>query len=191
MRNRLRFRRCSVVWIFAFLLSSSSNTHGFLQWQAVWSSRMKNTRDGFCTANQLSDLSSRMKNTRHSYRKANHLSVPASIGIGPLSFCTLSLRPTFESLKLVTVIPSQILLGIPQIRFRLSRSQECCLLVLAYTTKVLISSSDALLSGETMWIVIRDPREYTPTVVQWLRWTSCRRLCGCQARGSWLSEYWR
>ncbi|QHO02612.1 uncharacterized protein DS421_13g425270 [Arachis hypogaea] len=60
------------------------------------------------------------------HRTANHLSVPASVGIGPLSFCTLSLRPTFASLKLVTVIPSQILLGIPQTRFRLSGSQECC-----------------------------------------------------------------
>ena len=126
MRNRLRFRRCSVIWISAFLLSSSPNTHGFLQWQAVWSSRMKNTRYDLCTANQLSDCSSRMKNTMYSYRTANHLSVLTSVRIGPLSFCILSLRPTFMSLKLVIVIPSQILLRIPQTRFRLSGSQECC-----------------------------------------------------------------
>ena len=36
----------------------------------------------------------------------------------------LSLRLTFVSLKLFTVIPSQILLGIPQTRFRLFGSQE-------------------------------------------------------------------
>ena len=36
----------------------------------------------------------------------------------------LSLRPALASLKLVTTIPSQILLGIPQTRFRLSGSQE-------------------------------------------------------------------
>ncbi|QHN96301.1 2,3-bisphosphoglycerate-dependent phosphoglycerate mutase [Arachis hypogaea] len=86
----------------------------------------------------------------YSYRTANHLSVPTSVEIGPLSFYTLSLRPTFAGLKLVTVIPSQILLGIPQTRFRLSGSQECCQLVLAYTTKVLTS-------GLGPWI--RDPRD--------------------------------
>ena len=36
----------------------------------------------------------------------------------------LSLRPALASLKLVTAIPSQILLEIPQTRFRLSESQE-------------------------------------------------------------------
>ena len=70
--------------ISAFLLSSSPNTHGFLQWQALWSSRRKNTRYDLCTANQLSDFSSRMTNTRYSYRMANHLSVLTSVGIGSL-----------------------------------------------------------------------------------------------------------
>ena len=86
----------------------------------------------------------------HCHRTANHLSVPTSVGIGPLSFCTMSLRSTFASLKLVTVIPSQILLRIPQTRFRLSESQECCQLVLAYTTKILTS-------GLGPWI--RNPRD--------------------------------
>ena len=36
----------------------------------------------------------------------------------------LSLRLALASFKLVTAIPSQILLGIPQTRFRLSESQE-------------------------------------------------------------------
>ena len=38
----------------------------------------------FCTANQLSNFSSRMKNTRYNYRTANHLSVLTSVGIGSL-----------------------------------------------------------------------------------------------------------
>ena len=42
----------------------------------------------------------------------------------PLILLRLSLRPTLASLKLVIIIPSQILLGIPQTRFRLSGSQE-------------------------------------------------------------------
>ena len=113
---------------------------------------------GFCTANQLSDFSSRMKNTRYSYRMANHLSVSASVGIGSIDpFAHYHLRPTFAGLKLVTVIPSQILLGIPQTRFRLSGPQEWPPIILAYTTKVLTS-------GLGPWI--RDPREYTPAVVQ-------------------------
>ena len=109
---------------------------------------MKNTRYDLCMANQLSDFSSRMKNTMYSYRTANHLSVPTSVRIGPLSFCTLSLRPTFAGLKLVIVIPSQILLRIPQTRFRLSGSQECCQLVLASTTKFLISRIQMLCCQE-------------------------------------------
>ena len=91
-----------------------------------------------CTANQMSDFSSQMKNTRSSYRTANHLSVPTCVGIGPLSFCTLSLRPTFAGLKLITVIHSRILLRIPQTRFRRSGSQEWPPIILAYTTKTLI-----------------------------------------------------
>ena len=73
------------------------------------------------------------------HRTANHLSVLDHVGIGSIDPFASVTRPTLASLKLVTVIPSQILLRIPQTRFRLSRSQECCQLVLAYTTKVLIS----------------------------------------------------
>ena len=55
---------------------------------------------------------------------ANHLSVLDHTGIGFTILLRLSLRPALASLKLVTAIPSQILLGIPQTRFRLSGSQE-------------------------------------------------------------------
>ena len=144
MRNRLKFRRCSVIWISAFLLSSSPNTHGFLQWQALWSSRMKNTRYDLCTANQLSDFSSRMKNTMYSYRTANHLSVPTSVGIGPLSFCTLSLRPTFASLKLVTVIPSRSYSEYHNQGLDFLDLRNGCQLVLTYTTKILISRTRSM-----------------------------------------------
>ncbi|QHN77370.1 ARM REPEAT PROTEIN INTERACTING WITH [Arachis hypogaea] len=55
---------------------------------------------------------------------ANHLSVLDHTGIGFTILLRLSLRPALASLKLVTAIPSQILLGIPQTRFRLFGSRE-------------------------------------------------------------------
>ena len=60
------------------------------------------------------------------YRTANHLSVLDHVGIGSIDPFASVTRPTLASLKLVTVIPSQILLGIPQTKFRLSGSQEWC-----------------------------------------------------------------
>ena len=121
---------------------------------------MKITRYDLCTANQLLDFSSRMKNTMYSYRTANHLSVSTSVGIGPLSFCTLSLRPTFSGLKLVTVIPFQILLRIPQTRFRFSGSQECCQLVLASTMKVLISRTQSVDQKPKRYALKLSPNDY-------------------------------
>ena len=114
----------------------------------------------FCTANQLSDCSSRMKNTMHRYRMANQLLVLNRVGIGFTILLRLSPHPTVVSLKLITVIPSQILLGIPQTRFRLSGYQESCQWFLAYTTKILISDSDAPLSeGSRCESLIRNPRD--------------------------------
>ena len=55
---------------------------------------------------------------------ANHLEVLDHTGIGFTTLLRLSLRPALASLKLVTAIPSRILLGIPQTRFRLSGSQK-------------------------------------------------------------------
>jgi len=55
---------------------------------------------------------------------ANHLLVLDHTRIGFTILLRLSLRPALASLKLVTAIPSQILLGMPEIRFRLSGSQE-------------------------------------------------------------------
>ena len=93
-------------------------------------------------------------------RMANQLLVLDRVGIGFTILLRLSPRPTVASLKLVTVIPSQILLGIPQTRFRLSGSQECCQWILAYTTKILISDSDApLFEGSRCESLIRNPRD--------------------------------
>ena len=55
---------------------------------------------------------------------ANHLEVLDHTGIGFTLLLRLSLCPALASLKFVTAIPSQILLGIPQTRFRLFGSQE-------------------------------------------------------------------
>ena len=60
----------------------------------------------------------------HCHCMANHLSVLDHTGIGFTILLRLSLRPALASLKLVRAIPSQILLRIPQTRFRLSGSQE-------------------------------------------------------------------
>ena len=70
------------------------------------------------------------------HRTANHLSVLDHAGIGSIDPFASVTRPTIASLKLVTVIPSQILLEIPQTRFRLFGSQEWLPIILAYTTKV-------------------------------------------------------
>ena len=82
-------------------------------------------------------LSVKMVQVRY-HRTANHLSVLDHVGIGSIDPFASVTRPTIASLKLVTVIPSQILLRIPQTRFRLSGSQEWPPIILAYTTKVLI-----------------------------------------------------
>ena len=58
------------------------------------------------------------------HRTANHLSVLDHVGIESIDPFVSITRPSLASLKLVTAIPSQILLRISQTRFRLSRSQE-------------------------------------------------------------------
>ena len=91
---------------------------------------------------------------------ANHLSVLDHTGIGFTILLRLSLRPALASLKLVTAIPSQILLGIPQTRFRLFGSQEWPPIILAYTTKTLISRNWRLCCQERQsnaWT--RNPRD--------------------------------
>ena len=60
----------------------------------------------------------------HCHRTANYLSVLDHVGIGSIDPFASVTRPTIVSLKLVTAIPSQILLRIPQTRFRLFGSQE-------------------------------------------------------------------
>ena len=133
----------SFLWISAFLLSSSNQSYSFL-WLAV----CKDVTGANGYFRSLSEkwskcpVTARLIVWRHHpcqwshpilsvkvvnapcHGTAIHLSVLDHARIGFTILLRLSLHPAIASFKFVTAIPSQILLGIPQTRFRLSGSQE-------------------------------------------------------------------
>ena len=133
MENRLRFWRCSIFWISAFLLSSSSSTQGSFHGKLYV---------GFHRCQWLPPILSVEMFNAPCHGTAIHLSVLNQAGIESSdSFASVTNAPPSGVWSSSQSFNHWILLRIPQTRFRPSGFSWMPPSILAYTTKILIKES--------------------------------------------------
>ena len=133
IENRLRFWRCSIFWICAFLLSSSSSTQGSFHGKLYV---------GFHRCQWLPPILSVKMFNALCHSTAIQLSVLDHVGIESSdSFASVTNAPQSRVWSLSQSFNPWILLRIPQTRFRPSGFSWMPPSILAYTTKILIKES--------------------------------------------------
>ena len=139
MENRLRFWRCSIFWISAFLLSSSSSMKGSFHGKLY-------VRFHYCQ--WLPPILSVKMFNALCHSTAIHLSVLNQAGIESSdSFVSVTNAPPSGDWSTSQSFNHWILLRIPQTRFKPSGFPWMSPSILAYTTKILIKESKRYAPG--------------------------------------------